>query len=141
MPLANVSRVGLSVLASHESSGSTRGFQLSSDLASVAIPALVSPSDGAVDATVTPDGMRSGAYTVTARAVNAVGHVDTVGVSVSFGVELDVPTSRLGHTLTPFVNVSNVTVGVSTSDVLSPVGRLCKRMVVSGNECKTRVRH
>ncbi len=75
----------------------------------------------ALTATLTLSGMASGAYTVTARAVDAVGHVDAVGASFSFVVDLDAPTSRLVHSLTPFVNIGSITVGVNTSDALSSV--------------------
>jgi hypothetical protein len=50
-----------------------------------------------------------------------VGHVDASGATFSFVVDLDAPTSRLVHSLTPFVSRSDATVRVNASDALSSV--------------------
>jgi hypothetical protein len=119
--LTNASTVAVLLTAVNETAGSMRGFQLSSLPVISTLPAFVNVSGVSVTASTTVAGVPSGAYTVTARAVDAVGHVDAVGASFSFIVDLDAPTTRLVHTLTPFVNVSVVTVSVNASDALSSV--------------------
>jgi hypothetical protein len=121
--LVNNSTATLSWQASGEVPGMLTRFELSSMPALAMLPSFLTPSDGGMglNASLTLVGMASGAYTVTARAVDAVGHVDAVGVTVSFVVDLDAPTSRLVHSLTPFVNRSSVVVGVNASDAMSAV--------------------
>ncbi len=122
-PISNVSTASMSWQATGESPGMLSRFALSSVPAIATLPSFVTPADGgmALRASTTVVGVPSGAYTVTARAVDAVGHVDAVGASFSFVVDRDAPTTRLVHTLTPFVNVSVVTVSVNASDALSSV--------------------
>jgi hypothetical protein len=122
-PVSNVSTAVVSWRASGELAGMLSRFVLSSTPALDVLPSFVIPDDGgmALTASLTLAGMRSGAYTVMARAVDTVGHVDAVGASFSFVVDLDAPSSRLVHSLTPFVNRSRVAVGVNASDALSSV--------------------
>jgi hypothetical protein len=98
-------------------------FELSSMPSLAMLPSFVTPSNGGLgmNASVTLVGVTSGAYTVTARAVDAVGHVEALGVTVSFAVDLDAPTSRLVHSLTPFSSHNTVVVGVNASDGMSGV--------------------
>jgi hypothetical protein len=121
--VTNVSTVVMAWRVSGESAGMLSRFELSSAPALALLPSYVTPDDGgvALRASLTLVGVSSGAYTVTARAVDAVGHVDAVGASFSFVVDLEAPSSRLVHSLTPFVNRTSVTVGVSASDALSSV--------------------
>jgi hypothetical protein len=123
--MSNVSTVVMSWSASGESPGMLSRFVLSSTPSLSGMPAFVTPGDGddALQASLTLVGVSSGAYTVTARAVDAVGHVDAVGVTFTFVVDVDAPTTRLVHSLTPFVNRSAVMVTVNASDALSTVTR------------------
>jgi hypothetical protein len=121
--VSNVSSTTMSWRASGELPGMLSRFDLSSTPALAGLPRFLTPGDGgmALQASLTLVGMSSGAYAVTARAVDAVGHVDAVGASFSFVVDLDAPTTHLVHSLTPFVNVSTVSVSVNASDALSSV--------------------
>ncbi len=121
----NVSSTAMSWRASGELPvpGMLSRFDLSSTPVLASLPPFVTPDDGgmALQASLTLVGLNSGAYTVTARAVDAVGHVDAAGASFTFVVDLDAPATRLVHSLTPFVNVSTVSVSVNASDALSSV--------------------
>jgi hypothetical protein len=121
--VSNKSTAVVSWRAYGEIPGSLSGFQLSSVPALAILPSFTAPDDGgmALSLTLTLAGLASNEYTLTARAVDAVGHVDVSGATFSFVVDLDAPTSRLTHSLTPFVNRSAHAVSVDTSDTLSSV--------------------
>jgi hypothetical protein len=85
--------------------------------------AVVGGAGFALNASIILSGVTSGRYNISARAVDAVGHVDGVGATVSFTVDLDPPTSTLVHTLETFVNRSRVDIDVTASDALSAVVR------------------
>jgi hypothetical protein len=126
--VSNASTAAVSWRASGEMAGMLSRFELSSVPPLTMLPSFVTPDDGgmASTASMTLAGIPSGAYMVTARAVDAVGHVDAVGATFSFVVDVDAPTSRLVHSLTPIVNRSVVAVGVNASDALSSVSAFAR---------------
>jgi hypothetical protein len=121
--VSNASTAVVSLRASGELAGMLSRFELSSVPPLTALPPFLTPGNGGMglNASLTLVGISSGAYTVTARAVDAVGHVDAIGATFSFVVDLDAPTSRLVHSLTPFMNSSGVSVGVDASDAMTSV--------------------
>ncbi len=122
-PVINTSTAVMSWRATGESAGTLSHFELHSTPPLTMLPSSVAPDDGgfALLATLTLVNISSGAYTLTARAVDAVGHVDITGANIVFVVDVDAPSSHFVHSLAPFVNRSHISVSVNSSDALSLV--------------------
>ncbi len=120
----NSTSVSIAVRSFDETPGLVLGFAVDRTLAMPSLPAFVAVTgDMSVSASVSASGLVDGSYSIRLRAVNVLGMVDRVGVTVSVTVDTTPPSaSFVGVAAMPIVGSnSSVTVQVAGSDALTQV--------------------
>jgi len=116
--LTNSTTISFTLKGTDELVGGLSGFQLALSPVTFLVPAFVAVGAGGLS-TVTLNNVPPGTYTIVAQAQDVVGHVDPVGVTFVFTVDISPPTTVFVSTLPTITNNNTVAITINTTDTQS----------------------